>query len=278
MRTILRPAPKEHVMEQATQDATVIKAYWQPGCTSCLRMKEFLTRHGVPFVSVNVLEDKDGFAELAALGLRTVPIVRRGTDWANGQVLRDVARVAGIKWGGATMLSPAELSARLVEVQAAAQRLFAQIPEDKLGTLLPNRPRSYAQLAYHIFNIADAFLEHETQSLPLREGAYSRVAAPGKDNKADTLAYGQDVLRRFEAWRDGPARTTDFKRKANVYYGDVTLHDYLERTTWHSAQHVRQLVMVLGLIGIAPDRPPGPETFAGLPMPDKVWDDERPAA
>jgi len=191
--------------QSSPQQAFVVKAYWQPGCTSCLRMKEFLTKNGVPFVSVNVLEDKDGFAELAALGLRTVPIVRRGTDWANGQVLRDVARVAGIKWGGAAMLSPTELSARLVEIQTAAQRLFAQIPDDKLSTLLPNRPRSYAQLAYHIFNIADAFLEHETQGLPLREGAYGRVAAPGKDNKADTLAYGQDVLRRFQAWRDGAA-------------------------------------------------------------------------
>src|ERR1051326_7349743 len=77
-------------MQQPSAETPVIKAYWQPGCTSCLRMKEFLTRHGVPFVSVNVLEDEEGFAELAALGLRTVPIVRRGTDWANGQVLRDV--------------------------------------------------------------------------------------------------------------------------------------------------------------------------------------------
>jgi len=40
-----------------------IKAYWQPGCTSCLRMKEFLTRHGVSFVSVNVLEDRTAMAE-----------------------------------------------------------------------------------------------------------------------------------------------------------------------------------------------------------------------
>jgi hypothetical protein len=95
------------------------------------------------------------------------------------------------------------------------------------------------------------------------------------DGKAGILAYGEDVLRRFEAWRDGPGRTTDFARKARVYYGDVTLHDYLERTAWHSGQHVRQLVMVLGLLGIAPDRPPTKDTFAGLPMPDKVWDDER---
>jgi glutaredoxin len=262
-------------MAQPSPEASVVKAYWQPGCTSCLRMKEFLTRHGVPFVSVNVLEDADGFAELAALGLRTVPIVRRGADWANGQVLRDVARVAGIAWGGAQVLPAPELCARLVEIQTTAQRLFAQIPDDRLGRMLPHRPRSYAQLGYHIFNIADAFLEHEVDGLPLKEGAYSRVPPPQMDGKPGILAYGQDVLRRFEAWRDGPGRTTDFARKARVYYGDVTLHDYLERTAWHSGQHVRQLVMVLGLLGIAPDRPPTKDTFAGLPMPDKVWDDER---
>jgi hypothetical protein len=141
--------------------------------------------------------------------------------------------------------------------------------------MLPHRPRSYAQLAYHIFNIADAFLEHEVQGLALREGAYSRVPPAEMNSKAKILAYGQDVLERFRAWRDGPGRTTDFARKARVYYGDVTLHDYLERTAWHSGQHVRQLVMVLELLGIAPDRPPTPATFAGLPMPDKVWDDER---
>src|SRR5262245_46323807 len=159
-------------------EASVIKAYWQPGCTSCLRMKEFLTRHGVPFVSVNVLADKQGFAELEALGIRSVPIVRRGTDWANGQVLRDVARVAGIAWGGAQVLPARELTARLFEIQTAAQRLFVQIPDEALGTMLPNRPRSYAQLGYHIFNIADAFLEHEVGGLPLKEGAYSRVPSP----------------------------------------------------------------------------------------------------
>jgi glutaredoxin len=262
-------------MTQSSAEASVIKAYWQPGCTSCLRMKEFLSKHGVSFVSVNVLEDKDAFAELEALGIRSVPIVRRGKDWANGQVLRDVARVAGIAWGGAQVLPAAELAARLIEIQSAAQQLFAQIPDDKLGCMLPHRPRSYAELAYHIFNIADAFLEHEVQGLALKEGAYSRVPPPEMNSKAKILAYGQDVLERLRAWRDGPGRTTDFARKARVYYGDVTLHDYLERTAWHSGQHVRQLVMVLELLGIAPDRPPTPATFAGLPMPDKVWDDER---
>jgi len=265
-------------MPPSSLDASVIKAYWQPGCTSCLRMKEFLTRHGVPFVSVNVLEDKEAFADLAALGIRSVPIVRRGDDWANGQVLRDVARVAGISWGGTPLLPAAELAARLIDIQTAAQRLFIQIPDDKLGRLLPHRPRSYAQLGYHIFNICDAFLEHEVQGLPLKEGAYGRVPAPGMDTKAKVLAYGQEVLERFRGWWAGPGQTTDFSRKASVYYGDVTLHEYLERTTWHSGQHVRQLAMVLTLLGIEPSNPPTKEDFAGLPMPDKVWDDERPTA
>ena len=263
-------------MAQSSPEASVIKAYWQPGCTSCLRMKEFLTKHGVPFVSVNVLEDRDAFAELAMLGIRSVPIVRRGKDWANGQVLRDVARVAGIAWGGAQVLPAPVLTARLIEIQTAAPRLFAQIPGDKLGHMLPHRPRSYAQLAYHIFNIADAFLEHEVQGLPLREGAYDRVPPPEMNTKVKIIAYGQDVLGRFQAWWDVLGQTTDFSRKAHVYYSDVTVHEYLERTTWHSGQHLRQLMMVLGMLGIAPDRAPTEGTFAGLPMPIKVWDDERP--
>jgi glutaredoxin len=254
-----------------------IKAYWQPGCTSCLRMKEFLTRHGVPFVSVNVLEDRTAMAELAELGVRSVPIIRRGTDWANGQVLRDVARVAGIRWGDTSILAPAELMNRLTAIQSAAQRYLRQIPDERLGDMLPNRPRSYGQLVYHIFNIADAFLEHEMQGLPLREGAYNRVQAPGT-SKGQLAGYGQDVQERLGGWWDEAGNSTDYDAKAEVYYGDVTLHEFLERTTWHSGQHVRQLMMVLDKLGIAPDQPVGADTFAGLPMPTKVWDDEQPAA
>jgi glutaredoxin len=261
-------------MPQATAGAP-LKAYWQPGCTSCLRMKEFLSEHGVAFVSVNVLEDEGALAELAALGVRSVPVVRRGADWASGHVLRDVARVAGIPWRGANMLPPAELVARLSIIQEAAQRLFAQLPDATLCRMLPNRPRSYAELGYHIFNVADALLEHEVQGLSLKEGAYGRVPSANMATKAAILDYGRDVVARLTAWWNGPGRSADFGRKANVYYGDVTLHEFLERTTWHSAQHVRQLMMVLDINAITPDRPLGPECFEGLPMPEKVWDDER---
>src|SRR5205807_5425444 len=130
-----------------------LRVYWQPGCSSCLKTKEFLTEHGVPFVSVNVLADDNGFRELAELGLRRVPIVRQGSDWVDGQVLRDVARIAGIRWNAGALLPPAQLVARGDTVLRAAMRLAASIPEGRLDTLYPNRPRSYRQITAHIAQI-----------------------------------------------------------------------------------------------------------------------------
>ena len=93
------------------QSQQALKVYWQPGCSSCLKTKEFLLANGMEFESINVLEDEKGFRELEALGVRLVPIVARGSDWANGAVFRDVARVAGFEWAGHTMLEPGQIPA-----------------------------------------------------------------------------------------------------------------------------------------------------------------------
>ena len=51
-----------------------ILVYWQPGCTSCLRTKEFLTKHGVAFTSRNVLSDAGAMdAHLRAQRRRVIP-------------------------------------------------------------------------------------------------------------------------------------------------------------------------------------------------------------
>jgi hypothetical protein len=58
-----------------------------------------------------------------------------------------------------------------------------------------------------------------------------------------------------------------------TYYGPQKLHEVLERSTWHIAQHTRQWMMLLDMAGIAFERPLGDKDFADLPMPAKVWDD-----
>jgi DinB family protein len=211
--------------------------------------------------------------ELIALGTRQLPVIARGTEWVNGQSLKAIAELVGIDLGTVRHLPPEELVRRINLVLEASARFFAQFPEAHLGDLLPGRPRSYAQLVWHLFNVVDAFLEHE-QGIALAPEAYNRVPAPGT-TRAQILAYGADVRRRFGAWWQGARTRTDWADKANVYYGDVSRHEFLERTTWHAGQHSRQLMWVLeDKFRIAPDGSISPDTWVGLPMPDKVWDDE----
>lgn len=253
-----------------------IRVYWQPGCSSCLKTKEFLLEHGVPFVSKNVLEDPEAFAELAALGVRLVPIVARGSDWANGAVFRDVARVAGFAYRGHRMLPPEAMVGKVLMINEAAQRYLAQIPEDALDTLLPGRPRSYRQLVYHVFNIPEVFLDHVEHGEPYTYEALLSVLPPELAGKADLMAHGAAVRERFAAWWERAGRTTDFSRPGEVYYGEVSLHEVLERTGWHSGQHTRQIMLMLReKLGIEPDGPLADADFDGLPMPRNVWDNER---
>ena len=245
-----------------------IRVYWMTGCTSCLRTKEFLARRRVPFLSRNVLVDDGAYAELERFGLRQVPIVTRGEAWANGQVLRDVAELVGIDLGAPQILPVAELRRRQDAILAGAARFIAQLPEATLATQLPDRPRSHADLAYHIVNIVDAFLEHEA-GIPLTYEAYFRL--PPSADRAALLAYATDVRARLNAWFDGPGRTRDWTSTAEVYYGAQSLHEFLERTTWHSGQHTRQLMWVLEGMGIAPDGRLDDALWAGLPMPEEVW-------
>jgi DinB superfamily len=236
-----------------------------------LRTKEFLGKHQIPFISRNILKDDAALDELLALGTRQLPVISRGKSWVNGQSLKEIARFVGIDLGVVRHLPVAELVRRMDVVLDGAARFLAQIPVHHLEDQLPGRPRSYAQLAWHLFNVVDAFLEHE-EGTPLQATAYNRVPAPGT-TRQQILAYGTDVRTRFEAWSQSAQARADWASRANVYYGDVSRHEFLERTTWHAGQHSRQLMWILeDTLHILPDRPIDPATWIGLPMPEKVWD------
>jgi hypothetical protein len=236
-----------------------------------LRTKEFLGKHQISYISRNILTDEGALDELLALGTRQLPVIARGQSWVNGQSLKEIARFVGIELGVLRHLPPAELVGRIDLVLAGAARFFAQIPTHHLADQLPGRPRSYAQLAWHLFNVVDAFLEHE-EGTALQATAYNRVPEPGT-TRQQILDYGADVRVRLEAWWQSAKTRTDWASRANVYYGDVTRHEFLERTTWHAGQHSRQLMWILeDKLHILPQRPIDPATWIGLPMPEKVWD------
>lgn len=255
---------------------TPLKVYWQPGCSSCLKTKEFLMEHGVPFQSVNVIEDENGFKELEALGVRLVPIVARGERWANGAVFRDVAEVAGFDYTGHAMLAPEVIKDKVLMTLAAAGRYLEQIPDDTLDDLLPGRPRSYRQLVYHVFNIPEVFLDRVEHDAPYTYEALKSILPSDMVGKQDLADYGEAVAARFAAWWQREGAATDFKQPGKVYYGEVSLHEVLERTGWHSGQHTRQIILMLrDKLGIEPNAPLSDDDFAGLPLPKNVWDNER---
>ena len=256
--------------------ALPLQVYWQPGCSSCLKTKEFLLDHGIAFESVNVLEDEESFKELQALGVRMVPIAARGKVWANGAVFRDVAKVAGFDYDDHKMLAPDEMKDKILVILEAAQRYLAQIPDDRLDEVLPGRPRSYRQLVYHVFDIPKVFLDRVELDSPYTYEALKSILPDGMATKAALMAYGAGTRERFAAWWERDGKTTDFTQPGKVYYGEVTLHEVLERTGWHSGQHTRQIILMLReKLGIEPDGPLEDADFAGLPMPKNVWDNER---
>ena len=53
--------------------AEPLKVYWRPGCSSCVRVKEFLSGLGVDYESINVSAQPEAMDELRALGVRSVP-------------------------------------------------------------------------------------------------------------------------------------------------------------------------------------------------------------
>ncbi len=248
-----------------------IRVFWQPWCTSCLRVREFLWSRGVDFDSINVLESEDGRAELRRLGARSVPVVARGEAFVFAQSIRDVVAFLGLDAAPGPELSPRELVDRLDLILSAAQRYTLQMPESELETQQPNRPRSYRALLHHIFRIPDAFLEM-TRGRTL---SYEMLVAPPPAEMrttGDIAAYGEGVRRGVLAWWNARGDKTCSER-VPTYYGAQPLHDVLERTTWHPCQHARQLMSLLERLGIPPDRPLSAEDLAGLPLPEGVWDE-----
>ncbi len=249
------------------------RVYWQPGCTSCLRTKEFLTQHGIEFESINVRVQPGAMAELEALGVRSVPVVARGTDYVFAQELLDVAQFVGVT-AESEQLSNETLIDKLDRILAAAQRYLQQLPPDRLDQKLPGRNRSLLDLAYHLFVIPIAFLD-AAHGGELTEEHFTRKPPADLQSAEAVASFGQQVRADLQAWWDQTG-TTQFPDKLNTYYGYQPAHRVLERTCWHVAQHCRQLMAVLEQLGMEPDGPLGAVELDGLPLPEQAWDSEVP--
>jgi len=205
--------------------------------------------------------------------VRNVPVVARGDQFVFGQNLEDVAEFVGLQGTGHTPLPPEQLMAKWINVLRAAQRLMRQMPDDQMNELvIANRERSIRLMGHHVFRIGEAYLETAVDGV---EYATQLANVPPKDGTFTTgkeiAAYGDTVIERIEKWWNGLADKS-CQQKVKTFFGMQPLGMLFERSTWHSAQHTRQLAAVLERLNIKPDRPLTAEDLAGLPLPERLWE------
>ena len=248
-----------------------LKVYWRPGCSSCVKVKEFLSQQGVPFESIDVSARPEAMNELLELGVKSVPVVSRGREYVFAQALEDVSKFIG-RSVEFKRLPPEELMRKWLHVLRAAQRHALQIPPERLNQrATPGRDRSIRTLAYHIYQIPDAFLQAIEDGVPNLAQVYDVPPPAEVKTGKDIAAFGARIEKKLQAWWSAlPDKSC--RQKVHTYYGDRPMHELLERCTWHSAQHARQIISVLEGFGVKVDGPLSAADYAGLPLPKGMWE------
>lgn len=250
-----------------TTETTTAQVYWRPGCSSCLRVKEFMARSGVPYEEINVIEQPSRAGRLKELGLYT-PAVCVGERCVSGTGLDAVAELIGVAYERAPMLDPAALKERYEVMLEAACRYIGQLTTDGLAYVLPGRDRPLLEVANQTVSVIRGFLaayyegEHDRQ--------FTRLP-PDVRCVDDLLRRAEATRAQFEAWwqRDGARDPLD-RVIDTPWWGHRTLHEVFDREVWHTAQHTRQLMTALEHLGIEPEHPLTQDDFAGLDLPEGV--------
>ena len=180
-----------------------------------------------------------------------------------------IARLIGVEYDNTPALAATALIDRYSTVLDAAMRFAAQIPGANMDDLLPHRNRSYLTLINHLVQIPHDFLAITTgESLTGKRAA----SLPEVNKSMQQLdGYCSEAKMGLQAWL-AQSGAVELSRTVETYFGDQTLHQVLERCVWHSAQHARQLIMVLELLNIQVNSPLTSKDFVDLPMPVDVWD------
>jgi hypothetical protein len=198
-----------------------------------------------------------------------VPAVSLGARVVHGWNPAGYAALLGVTYKPRAMLAPAALGARLDALLECAGRLALRIPDGLMTWTMPSRDRSLGDLAFHAFRVGLTFADAmDTGELP--EGWFREKIPADLVDGAAVARYGALVRGRLQGWFQG-AGPREFDRDVRTYYGPQPAHEFLERSTWHVAQHVRQLHVLLVELGVDPGEPMPAHLFEDLPLPDSIW-------
>lgn len=203
-----------------------------------------------------------------------------------GRELADIDRLFGWTAGSRKVVPIAELAARMPLLLRAAARYARQLPPDHYGHVIPGQEDVTGPLVlpdgtelrlsdgtpyiphHTYFDLVGHIAGHGAKFLHLARNpgsdVYSRMeffAPLGEPDSDATLDEVCDLLetsaRAIEEWsRDAaPGRA----------------HPMLDSMTYSTAQHCRQLIAILELLGIEADGPLSEADYEGLALPAATW-------
>ena len=218
------------------------------------------------------MNDPGGRERLQALGARGLPVLARGQKYVFGQRLADVARFVGITDFRSETLAPELLIQKWTAILRAGQRIIRQFPQSCLEERVhPARDQSIRHMSYHALRIGDAFLATAVDGVEDWVRVSMEMPPATLATAHDVAEFGDTVIERLQRWWAEQADKT-CSRNVTTTSGVNSLREFLERQTWHSAQHIRQLAWRLEGMGITPNEPPSTQELAGLPLPQGVWE------
>jgi hypothetical protein len=207
--------------------------------------------------------------ELKRFDIPRVPAIVFGDRAVHGWNPKGYADLLGVDYDPDVKLAPAVLAARLDRVLACTEALLRVIPDARMEWTPPERKRPLADLGFHVFRLSLGFVEG-MDSLKYPSTVHEELA-PKELRSGDGLArYGALVRARISGWFQG-AGGDEFSRTVEAYWGPIGGHDFLERTTWHAAQHLRQLYVLASRLGVTPPGPEPVDAYKDLPMPKAIW-------
>jgi hypothetical protein len=237
-------------------------------------MKEFVEASGIPFVSVNVNEQRVRAIRLTELGA-SAPAAVIGDRWACGGDLRAVAELLGIDYQERAVLPVEELHHRYQTIMSTLMGLVQDTPALALELRWENWEWTLRDIAHHGGSVMRVFLidyDHEAYHGPYYQMDYENNRAPkGTETATDLIENAIETLKHFNRWWEADGYDDPLERVVPTYWGHQTLHAAFEREVWHTAQHTRQVETLLATADLGVTCSVSERLLEGLPMPERVF-------
>lgn len=246
--------------------SSTVELYWVPGCSACMRMKEFVEKSGKAFDAINLEASPERGEKVRSNGL-WAPAASVGDRVVNGHNLDQVAELIGVLYEARTLLPPEALFERYNSISAALLRYLGQMTEEVQQYNLPDRRRTMLLLGHHTSTIARAYLSAYYND----KHDKSIYGAPDAVVTLDeVLAATAETRALLNTWWEEDGQDDPLDRVLETDDGWRTLHEVFEREVWHTTQHTRQLMYALQQHNITPDGPLTAGDLVGLPVPERV--------